>query len=39
MTGLLDTDVPAAHAGHLLAVLREALSNTARHAQDTAHRR
>ncbi|MEU5608178.1 GAF domain-containing protein [Streptomyces sparsogenes] len=35
MTGLLDTDVPAAHAGHLLAVLREALSNTARHAQAT----
>lgn len=32
MTGLLDTEVPATHAEHLLAVLREALSNTARHA-------
>ncbi|MEU5094759.1 GAF domain-containing protein [Streptomyces sp. NPDC020996] len=32
MTGLLDTDVSAHHADHLLAVLREALSNTARHA-------
>ncbi|MET8944068.1 ATP-binding protein [Streptomyces sp. NPDC004542] len=32
MTGLLDTGVPDTHAGHLLAVLREALSNTARHA-------
>ncbi|MEU0119803.1 GAF domain-containing protein [Streptomyces bobili] len=32
MTGLLDTDVPGDHADHLLAVLREALSNTARHA-------
>ncbi|MEV4227401.1 GAF domain-containing sensor histidine kinase [Streptomyces bobili] len=36
MTGLLDTDVPARHAEHLLAVLREALSNTARHAHATA---
>lgn len=36
MTGLLDTDVPGDHAGHLLAVLREALSNTARHARATA---
>ncbi|MFJ5966571.1 GAF domain-containing protein [Streptomyces sp. NPDC093060] len=35
MTGLLDTEVPTAHVGHLLAVLREALSNTARHAQAT----
>jgi signal transduction histidine kinase len=35
MTGLLDTDVPATHAEHLLAVLREALSNTARHARAT----
>ncbi|GGZ20602.1 hypothetical protein GCM10010365_46140 [Streptomyces poonensis] len=35
MTGLLDTDVPAPHAGHLLAVLREALSNAARHARAT----
>ncbi|MDX3716288.1 GAF domain-containing protein [Streptomyces europaeiscabiei] len=36
MTGLLDTDVPAEHAEHLLAVLRETLSNTGRHAQATA---
>ncbi|MFC9291936.1 sensor histidine kinase, partial [Streptomyces sp. NPDC057052] len=36
MTGLLDTDVPAGHAEHLLAVLREALSNAARHARATA---
>ncbi|MET9390968.1 GAF domain-containing sensor histidine kinase [Streptomyces sp. NPDC006624] len=36
MTGLLDTDVPAGHAEHLLAVLREALSNAARHAHATA---
>ncbi|MER7463290.1 GAF domain-containing protein [Streptomyces sp. NPDC097981] len=36
MTGLLDTDVPADHAEHLLAVLRETLSNTARHAHATA---
>ncbi|MFR0355908.1 GAF domain-containing sensor histidine kinase [Streptomyces sediminimaris] len=36
MTGLLDTDVPAGHADHLLAVLREALSNAARHAGATA---
>jgi two-component system, NarL family, sensor histidine kinase DevS len=32
MTGLLDTDVPAEYAEHLLAVLGEALSNAARHA-------
>ncbi|MFD3484885.1 GAF domain-containing protein [Streptomyces sp. NPDC058665] len=36
MTGLLDTDVPAEYAGHLLAVLGEALSNAARHAHATA---
>ncbi|WP_324783052.1 GAF domain-containing protein [Streptomyces sp. H51] len=36
MTGLLDTDVSAHHADHLLAVLREALSNAARHAVATA---
>lgn len=36
MSGLLDTDVPDGHREHLLAVLREALSNTARHAQATA---
>ncbi|MCH5676830.1 GAF domain-containing sensor histidine kinase [Streptomyces sp. CME 23] len=36
MTGLLDTNVPADHAEHLLAVLGETLSNTARHAQATA---
>ncbi|MFC3574555.1 GAF domain-containing protein [Streptomyces yaanensis] len=36
MTGLLDTDVPAEYAGQLLAVLGEALSNTARHAHATA---
>ncbi|MFF8941604.1 GAF domain-containing protein [Streptomyces sp. NPDC014864] len=36
MTGLLDTDVPAGHAEHLLAVLREALSNAARHAHASA---
>ncbi|MFF8993571.1 GAF domain-containing protein [Streptomyces sp. NPDC014983] len=35
MTGLLDTGVPGAHADHLLAVLREALSNAARHARAT----
>ncbi|MFE9773475.1 GAF domain-containing protein [Streptomyces sp. NPDC005931] len=35
MTGLLDTHVPLSHADHLLAVLREALSNTARHAHAT----
>ncbi|MFH8798827.1 GAF domain-containing protein [Streptomyces sp. NPDC017936] len=35
MTGLLDTAVPAEHAEHLLAVLREALSNAARHAHAT----
>ncbi|MER5352155.1 GAF domain-containing protein [Kitasatospora sp. NPDC002551] len=32
MEGLLDTDVPAEVAGHVLAVLGEALSNAARHA-------
>jgi len=36
MTGLLDTGVPPGHAEHLLAVLRETLSNTARHAKATA---
>src|SRR5690606_3511192 len=36
MTGLLDTGVPAAHAEHLLAVLRETLSNVARHAKASA---
>ncbi|MEU5894510.1 GAF domain-containing protein [Streptomyces sp. NPDC047461] len=36
MTGLLDTAVPQEHAEHLVAVLREALSNTARHARATA---
>ena len=35
MTGLLDTDVPSDHAEHLLAVLRETLSNAARHAHAT----
>jgi two-component system, NarL family, sensor histidine kinase DevS len=35
MTGLLDTDVPADHAEHLVAVVRETLSNTARHAHAT----
>ncbi|MFE7764137.1 GAF domain-containing protein [Streptomyces sp. NPDC057438] len=35
MTGLLDTAVPAGHADHLLAVLRETLSNAARHAHAT----
>ncbi|MFF8480421.1 sensor histidine kinase [Streptomyces antibioticus] len=35
MTGLLDTAVPPGHAEHLLAVLREALSNAARHARAT----
>jgi signal transduction histidine kinase len=35
MTGLLDTAVPADHADHLLAVLRETLSNAARHAHAT----
>jgi signal transduction histidine kinase len=33
MTGLLDTDVTAEQADHLLAVVREALSNAARHAR------
>ncbi|MGW3040236.1 GAF domain-containing protein [Kitasatospora sp. NPDC001159] len=32
MEGLLDTDVPSEVAEHVLAVLAEALSNTARHA-------
>lgn len=36
MTGLLDTCVPAGHAEHLLAVVRETLSNTGRHARATA---
>ncbi|MEU6380763.1 GAF domain-containing sensor histidine kinase [Streptomyces sp. NPDC046909] len=36
MTGLIDTDVPAEYAEHLLAVLAEALSNAARHAGATA---
>jgi len=36
MSGLLDTDVPDDHREQLLAVLREALSNTARHAHATA---
>ncbi|CAM5275174.1 Histidine kinase OS=Streptomyces canus OX=58343 GN=AQI96_07220 PE=4 SV=1 [Streptomyces canus] len=35
MTGLLDTDVPADHAEQLVAVVRETLSNTARHAHAT----
>ncbi|MFJ2578209.1 GAF domain-containing protein [Kitasatospora aureofaciens] len=33
MEGLLDTDVPSEVAEHVLAVLAEALSNTARHAE------
>lgn len=36
MTGLLDTRVPPEYAEHLVAVLREALSNVARHAGATA---
>jgi signal transduction histidine kinase len=36
LDGLLDTLVPAHVAEHLLAVLREALSNAARHAQASA---
>lgn len=32
MEGLIDTDVPAAVAEHVVAVLGEALSNVARHA-------
>ncbi|MBM9510179.1 GAF domain-containing sensor histidine kinase [Actinacidiphila acididurans] len=35
MSGLLDTLVPAGVAEHVLAVLREALSNAARHARAT----
>ncbi|WP_405930153.1 sensor histidine kinase [Streptomyces sp. NBC_00827] len=35
MTGLLDTAVPGLHAEHLIAVLRETLANTARHAHAT----
>ena len=35
MEGLLDTDVPQSVAEHVMAVLGEALSNTARHAQAT----
>lgn len=33
MEGLIDTDVPAALAEHVIAVVREALANVARHAQ------
>jgi signal transduction histidine kinase len=33
MSGLLDTQVPSAIADHVVLVLREALSNVARHAQ------
>ncbi|WP_263172458.1 GAF domain-containing protein [Streptomyces sp. SCSIO ZS0520] len=33
MEGLLDTDVPASVGDHVVAVLREALSNVARHAE------
>ncbi|KAB1981740.1 GAF domain-containing sensor histidine kinase [Streptomyces triticiradicis] len=36
MSGLLDTDVSDEQREHVLAVLREALSNTARHARATA---
>ncbi|MFF4591190.1 GAF domain-containing protein [Streptomyces sp. NPDC001388] len=36
MTGLLDTDVPTEYAEQVLAVLRETLSNAARHARATA---
>lgn len=35
MEGLLDTDVPQSVAEHVMAVLGEALSNTARHARAT----
>lgn len=35
MEGLLDTDVPQELAEHVVAVLGEALSNTARHARAT----
>ncbi|MFH8606763.1 GAF domain-containing protein [Streptomyces sp. NPDC018029] len=35
MEGLLDTDVPAQVADHIMAALTEALSNAARHAQAT----
>lgn len=35
MEGLLDTDVPAPVADHVMAVLGELLSNAARHAQST----
>ncbi|WP_432065214.1 GAF domain-containing sensor histidine kinase [Streptomyces sp. C10-9-1] len=35
MEGLLDTDVPAEIAGHVVAVLAELLSNAARHAHAT----
>ncbi|MFI5520924.1 GAF domain-containing sensor histidine kinase [Streptomyces platensis] len=35
MQGLIDTDVPAELAEHVVAVLGEALSNAARHAQAT----
>ncbi len=33
MEGLIDTDVPAVVADHVMAVLAEALSNVARHAR------
>ncbi|MFD9903655.1 GAF domain-containing protein [Streptomyces sp. NPDC059063] len=36
MSGLLDTDVPEGHREQLLAVLREALANVARHARASA---
>jgi signal transduction histidine kinase len=36
MSGLLDTDVSDEQREHVVAVLREALSNTARHADSTA---
>lgn len=36
MSGLLDTDVSDEQREHVVAVLREALSNTARHADATA---
>lgn len=35
MSGLLDTNVPEGHSEHLFAVVREALSNAARHAHAT----
>jgi signal transduction histidine kinase len=36
MSGLLDTVVPAGHGDHLIAVVREALANAAKHARATA---